>query len=68
MVATWERLTGRRVAADILYWEIFAVMRYCAIFVRLGDRFVRAGLGDPSSPMSVQNPVTDALARLLVQA
>lgn len=67
MVAYWEELTGRRVG-DILYWEIFGAMRFCAIFVRLGDRFVRAGLTPAESSMAVQNLVTDALARLLEMA
>ena len=64
MVAYWEELTGRRVG-DIGYWEIFGAMRFCAIFIRLGDRFVRAGLAPAQSNVAVQNLVTDALARLL---
>jgi aminoglycoside phosphotransferase (APT) family kinase protein len=64
MVAYWEELTGRRVS-DIRYWEIFGVMRFCAIMIRLGDRFVRAGLAPADSNNSVQNLVTEALARLL---
>ena len=64
MVAYWEELTGRRVG-DIGYWEIFGAMRFCAIFIRLGDRFVRAGLTPAESNVAVQNLVTDALARLL---
>jgi len=68
MVAIWEDLTGRRVSHDILYWEIFATMRFCAIFVRLGDRFARAGLTPPGTSMAVSNLVTDALGRLLEKA
>jgi aminoglycoside phosphotransferase (APT) family kinase protein len=64
MVAYWEELTGRRVG-NIVYWEIYGAMRFCAIFIRLGDRFVRAGLTPPESNMAVQNLVAEALARLL---
>jgi hypothetical protein len=67
MVAYWEELTGRRVG-DILYWEIFGAMRFCAVFIRLGDRFVRAGLAPEESNVAIQNLVTDALARLLDRA
>jgi aminoglycoside phosphotransferase (APT) family kinase protein len=67
MVAYWEELTGRRVS-DILYWEIFSAMRFCAIFIRLGDRFVRLGLAPTDSNMAVQNLVADALAKLLDKA
>ena len=67
MVAYWEELTGRRVS-DILYWEIFGAMRFCAIFIRLGDRFVRAGLTPAESNVAVQNLVTDALGKLLDRA
>jgi aminoglycoside phosphotransferase (APT) family kinase protein len=64
MVAYWEELTGCRVG-DIRYWEIFGAARFCAIFIRLGDRFVRAGMVPAESNVAVQNLVTDALARLL---
>jgi aminoglycoside phosphotransferase (APT) family kinase protein len=64
MVAYWEDLTGRRVS-DIRYWEIFGAMRFCAIFIKLGDRFVRAGLAPAESNVAIQNLVSDALARLL---
>jgi aminoglycoside phosphotransferase (APT) family kinase protein len=64
MVTYWEELTGRRVS-DILYWEIFGAMRFCAIFIRLGDRFVRAGLTAAESNVAIQNLVTDAVDRLL---
>jgi aminoglycoside phosphotransferase (APT) family kinase protein len=64
MVAYWEEITGRRVS-DIRYWEIFAAMRFCAVFIRLGDRFVRAGLVPAEANVATQNLVTDALARLL---
>ena len=54
--------------SDILYWEIFGAMRFCAIFIRLGDRFVRAGLTPAESNVAVQNLVTDALGKLLDSA
>jgi aminoglycoside phosphotransferase (APT) family kinase protein len=65
MVAHWETCTGRVVGADIHYWEVFAVMRFCAIFIRLGDRITGAGLAPVEANMPIQNGVTDALARLL---
>jgi len=65
MVAQWEDQSGRKVAGDILYWEIFAVMRFCAIMIGLGDRFERAGLSAPGQGPAIQNGVTDALDRLL---
>jgi len=64
MVAYWEELTGRRVG-DIRYWEIFGATRFCAIFIRLGDRFVRAGMVPAEANVAVENLVADALARLL---
>ena len=67
MVAYWEELTGRRVS-DILYWEIFGAMRFCAIFIRLGDRFVRLRLAPADSNMAIQNLSADALAALLDKA
>ena len=65
MIAQWESQSGRRVKADIHYWEIFAVMRFCAIMIGLGDRFERAGLSPPGQSPAIQNGVTDALERLL---
>ncbi len=68
MVTHWESCTGRRVASDILYWEIYAVMRFCAIFIKLGDRMTGAGLAPAEANISVQNGVTEALSRLLERA
>ncbi len=65
MVAHWESCTGRKVGADIDYWEIYAIMRFCAIFIKLGDRMTRAGLVPKEANMSVDNMVTQALARRL---
>jgi len=67
MVAYWEELTDRRVG-DILYWEILAAMRFCAIFIRLGGRFVRLGFAPADSTMAIQNLVSDALDALLDKA
>ena len=67
MVAWWEELVGRKVAGDIHYWEVYAVMRFCAIMIRLGDRFIKAGIGDPEQSPAIHNGVTDALNRLLAE-
>ena len=65
MVAHWERCTGRTVAADIHYWEVFATMRFCAIFIKLADRLVRAGAIPPDANLPIENGVSEALERLL---
>ena len=65
MVAYWEDRMGRAVVGGIHYWEVFAVMRFCAIFIRLSDRFVKAGFQDETTSTAVNNGVTEALARLL---
>lgn len=64
MVRLYEAASGREVR-DPRYWEIFAAMRFCAIFVPLADRMVAAGLVPEAVNMPVANPVTEALARLL---
>lgn len=61
----WEKATGRAVVGGIDYWEIFAVMRFDAIFVRLGDRLVKRGFVPEEANMAIANGTTDALARLL---
>lgn len=68
MVAMWEAGMGREVAGGILYWEIFAVMRFCAIFVKLSGRFEKAGFQTPETSTRVNNGVTDSLAKLLEMA
>ena len=68
MLAQWEAAMGRSVAGDILYWEIFATMRFCAIMIKLSDRFLRAGMQTAETSTAVKNPVSDALARLLAMA
>ena len=37
MISIYESFSGREVR-DPHYWEVFATMRFCSIFVRLGDR------------------------------
>lgn len=67
MQAYWEKATGRAVVGGIDYWEIFAVMRFDAIFVRLGDRLVKRGYVSEEANMAIANGTTDALARLLAR-
>jgi len=64
MVDVYERASGREVR-DPHYWEIFAVMRFCAIFVGLADRMVNDGLVPAEMNMAVANMVTASLATLL---
>ena len=64
MVAIYEASSGKEVR-DPHYWEVFATMRFCAIFIRLGDRMVGHGLLPESMNPAVGNQVTDALAALL---
>lgn len=65
MVERWQARTGRGIAGGIDYWEIFAVMRFCAIMVKLGDRLTRRGLAPPDANLPIANGTTEALARLL---
>ena len=65
MVEQWQEGMGRAVIGGIDYWEIFAVMRFCAIMVKLGDRLTSRGFAPPESNMPVVNGTTDALERLL---
>jgi len=64
MVDIYARVSGREVR-DPLYWEVFAIMRFCAIFIRLGDRMVGTGLVPESLNMPVANAVTQSLATIL---
>jgi len=64
MIEIYERVSGREVR-DPHYWEVFGTMRFCAIFIGLGDRLVEAGtLPDEMNP-AVANMVTRSLADLL---
>ncbi len=65
MVALWEAKSGRVVADTIDYWEIFGAMRFCAIMIKLSDRFLRAGIQTEETSSAVDNGVTEALVRLL---
>ena len=63
-IAHYEQVSGREVR-DPHYWEVFGAMRFCAIFIRLGDRLTAAGLLPPELNPAVGNQVTAALAALL---
>lgn len=64
MIAHYEAVSGREVR-DPHYWEVFATMRFCAIFIRLADRLVAAGLVPAERSPYAENHVTAALATLL---
>ena len=64
MIDIYEQASGREVR-DPHYWEIFAVMRFDAIFIGLADRMVANGLVPAEINMSVANMVTQSLATLL---
>ena len=64
MVARYEQASGRAVL-DPHYWEVFGAMRFCTIFIRLGDRLTAAGFVPPERNPAVGNQVTAALAVLL---
>ena len=62
--AYYEKISGREVR-NPHYWEVFAAMRFCAIFIRLGDRLTNIGLFSPEMNPAVGNMVTQSLATLL---
>lgn len=64
MVAYYEQVSGREVR-NAHYWEVFAAMRFAAIFIRLGDRLVASGLLPDEMNPAVGNMVTESLSRLL---
>ena len=64
MISIYEKASGRAVR-DAHYWEVFAIMRFCAIFIRLGDRMVGTGLVPKELNMPVANAVTQSLATIL---
>ena len=64
MIARYEQVSGRTVR-EPHYWEVFGAMRFCTIFIRLGDRLTAAGFVPPERNPAVGNQVTDALAALL---
>jgi aminoglycoside phosphotransferase (APT) family kinase protein len=60
----YSAVSGREVR-DPHYWEVFATMRFCAIFIRLGDRMEASGLLPPEMNPAVANMVTAAMAKLI---
>ena len=64
MIAHYEQVSGREVR-EPHYWEVFGAMRFCTIFIRLGDRLTAAGLVPEDMNPAVGNQVTAALAKLL---
>ena len=64
MISHYEQAAGRTVR-DPHYWEVFGAMRFCTIFIRLGDRLTAAGFVPPERNPAVGNQVTVALAELL---
>ena len=64
MIARYEQASGRAVR-EPRYWEVFGAMRFCAVFIRLGDRLTAAGVVPPERNPAVGNQVTAALAALL---
>ena len=64
MVSHYEQVSGLTVR-DPHYWEVFGAMRFCTIFIRLGDRLTAVGFVPPERNPAVGNQVTAALAALL---
>ena len=64
MISHYEQVSGRTVR-DPHYWEVFGAMRFCTIFIRLGDRLTASGFVPPERNPAVGNQVTVALAALL---
>ena len=64
MISHYEQVSGRTVR-DPHYWEVFGAMRFCTVFIRLGDRLTAAGFVPPERNPAVGNQVTAALAALL---
>ena len=64
MISHYEQVSGLTVR-DPHYWEVFGAMRFCTVFIRLGDRLTAAGFVPPERNPAVGNQVTAALAALL---
>jgi len=64
-VAYYQACRGRPIAGDIHYWEIFAVARFCTIFIHLADRQAEAGMIPADLNMAVDNFVTQQLAEMI---
>jgi aminoglycoside phosphotransferase (APT) family kinase protein len=63
-IARYEELAGRKVN-DVRYYEILAGLRFATIISRGNDLKIAAGLLDPQTTMSTNNPMTQILARWL---
>lgn len=63
VVAHWEQASGLE-AGDMHYWELFAIMRFCAIMIKLGERMTQAGIAVEAN-LPIENGVTRALRRRL---
>lgn len=64
MIGIYERASGHAVR-DPHYWEVFGTMRFCAIFIGLGDRMTNTGMIPSEMNPAVNNMVTQSLATLL---
>ena len=64
MISRYEQVSERAVR-DPRYWEVFGVMRFSAIFIRLADRMVAAGLIPAERNPAVGNFATETLAELI---
>lgn len=64
-VAYYESCRGQPIAGDIHYWEVFAVARFCTIYIHLADRMVETGLMPADQSMAVNNFVTDQLVGMI---
>jgi aminoglycoside phosphotransferase (APT) family kinase protein len=62
----YESCRGHKIAGEIHYWEVFAVARFCTIYIHLADRLVETGLMPAEQSMAVDNFVSDQLAEMIV--
>jgi aminoglycoside phosphotransferase (APT) family kinase protein len=63
MVARWEQLTGRT-AQHVEYYEVIAALRLSIMMVRAAQLMIDAGAIPTDSPMGINNPASQMLARL----
>jgi aminoglycoside phosphotransferase (APT) family kinase protein len=64
LVARYRELTGREVK-HIDYYEAFAALRLSILFLRIAHVMIAGGLLPSDSPMGLNNPASQILARLL---
>jgi aminoglycoside phosphotransferase (APT) family kinase protein len=64
MLRHYERASGREVR-NPEYWELFAVLRACFSYLRIGDRMTEMGLVPPEANVAVRNRGSDMLAASL---